>query len=335
MERVVVTGGAGYVGSHVCKELARQGYEPVTYDNLSRGHRGAVRWGPLEVGDLLDEQRLREVLERYRPGGVLHFAALAYVGESVGDPASYYRNNVYGTLCLLDAMRAHGIDQLVFSSTCAVYGTPEIMPISESSALAPINPYGASKLAVERILVDYDAAYGLRSVSLRYFNAAGADLECEIGERHEPETHAIPLLLRAAVGGPPFRIFGTDYPTADGSAVRDYIHVSDLATAHVAALKYLAAGRPTTQVNLGTGNGTSVLELVDVVARVTERSVPTARSARRAGDPPVLVAQADRAQALLGWQARYSSIQQIVASAWRWHHQNGANLEQARASGDK
>lgn len=317
--RVLVTGGAGYVGSHVCKELARQGHEPVTFDNLSRGHREAVRWGPLEVGDVRDEARLRDVLVRYRPASVLHFAALAYVGESVQDPSLYYRNNVIGTLCLVDAMREEGLDQIVFSSSCAVYGTPETVPISEACPRAPISPYGRSKFVAEQVLVDCGQAYGVRSVALRYFNAAGADPEGEIGERHEPETHAIPLALRAVQGQGAFHVFGTDYPTRDGSAVRDYIHVSDLALAHVAALHYLAQGGGTTQINLGTGFGTSVLELLAATTRVTDRPVPVVYGERRPGDAPMLVAEANRAQTVLNWQPHYTSIDEIIETAWRWH----------------
>lgn len=318
--KILVTGGAGYVGSHACKALARIGHQPVTYDNLSRGHRAAVRWGPLEVGDLNDGARLREVIGRHRPDGAMHFAALAYVGESVTDPALYYRNNVGGTLTLLDALRESGIRTLVFSSTCATYGTPVRLPLTEDHAQRPINPYGSSKLMVERVLADYDAAYGLRSVALRYFNAAGADPDGECGERHEPETHAVPLAIMAAMGkGPPFRIFGTDYPTPDGSAVRDYVHVDDLADAHVAALTHLLGGGATEAFNLGTGTGTSVLELIASVERAGSRAVPVLRDARRPGDPPVLVADARRAKELLGWQPRYRAIDEIVRTAWSWH----------------
>jgi UDP-glucose-4-epimerase GalE len=318
--KILVTGGAGYVGSHVCKLLAGAGYEPVTYDNMVRGHRASVRWGPLEVGDLTDQSRLREVIQRYRPISVMHFAALASVGESVSDPALYYRNNVVGTLTLLDSLRESSTRTLVFSSTCATYGTPVRVPISEDHPQEPINPYGIGKLTVERALRDYSAAYGLRSISLRYFNAAGADPEGEIGESHDPETHAIPLAIVAATGkGPPFKILGTDYPTPDGSAVRDYIHVWDLAEAHLAALSHLLNGGATDAFNLGTGTGTSVRELLAAVERVAGRAVPVVHCPRRQGDPPVLVADARRAVENLGWRPRYRHIDEIVRTAWHWH----------------
>jgi UDP-arabinose 4-epimerase len=318
--RILVTGGAGYIGSHVCKVLARAGFEPIVYDNLLRGHRAAVRWGTLEVGDMTNEDRLHEVFERHRPTSVMHFAALTYVGESVSDPALYYRNNVVGTLALLSAMRRFGVGTLVFSSTCATYGNPVRLPLTEDHPREPINPYGASKLTVERILADYSMAYGLRSTVLRYFNAAGADPDGEIGEDHDPETHAVPLAIMAAAGkGPPFRIFGTDYPTPDGSAIRDYIHVLDLAEAHLSALMYLLNGGAAGVFNLGTGTGTSVLELIASVERAGSRQVPVVHAPRRPGDPPVLVADAQRAVATLGWQPRYRDIDEIVATAWSWH----------------
>jgi UDP-arabinose 4-epimerase len=322
--KILVTGGAGYIGSHVCKALARAGYEPVTYDNLSRGHRAAVRWGPLEIGDLTDQARIRGVIQQYRPVAAMHFGALAYVGESVSDPASYYRNNVVGTLTLLDGLCEAGIRTLVFSSTCATYGAPVRLPLTEDHPQEPINPYGSSKLTAEWMLRDYSGAYGLRSVSLRYFNAAGADPDGETGEDHDPETHAVPLAIMAATGaGSPFRILGTDYPTPDGSAVRDYVHVADLAEAHVAALKYLLDGGATDAFNLGTGTGTSVLELIASIERVGARTVPVLRSARRPGDPPVLVADPRRATEILGWRPGYRGIDEIVRTAWAWHCRDG------------
>lgn len=318
--KILVTGGAGYIGSHVCKVLAGAGYEPVTYDSLFRGHRAAVRWGPLEVGDLGDGRRLRDVLTRHQPAGVMHFAALTYVGESISNPDLYYLNNVVGTLTLLDAMRESDVATLVFSSSCATYGNPVFVPLTEDHPQAPINPYGSSKLFAERMLRDYGDAYGLRSMALRYFNAAGADPEGETGECHEPETHAIPLAIMAAMGrGLPFTIFGTDYPTPDGSAIRDYIHVLDLAEAHVAALRYLQNGGATGALNLGTGTGTSVLELIASIERVGGRPVPVVRGKRRPGDPPVLVADGTRAAEWLGWRPRYQAIDDIVGTAWRWH----------------
>lgn len=335
MSVYLVTGGAGYVGSHVCKMLAEQGRLPVVYDNLSRGNRWAVRWGPLEEGELADEARLRDVLNRWRPEGVLHFAAFAYVGESVSDPGMYYRNNVAGTLTLLDAMRACGVSRLVFSSSCATYGAPEVLPIREDAPQRPINPYGASKLMVESILRDYAAAYGLAAVALRYFNAAGADPAGEIGESHDPEPHAIPRAIFAALGRlPAFGVMGTDYDTPDGSAIRDYIHVRDLASAHIAAMDHLAAAGPGFRAfNLGTGVGTSVLELAAAVERVGGRPAPLAFQPRRPGDPPRLVADPSLAMAALGWRPTRSAIETIVADAWRWHlARHGGDVTPASAS---
>jgi len=318
--KVLVTGGAGYIGSHACKALVRSGHQPIIYDNLQRGHRSLVRWGTLEVGDLGDAARLREVMLRHRPDGIIHFGAFTYVGESIKDPALYYRNNVLGSVSLLDAMRVHGPNLIVFSSSCATYGPPRAVPITEDHPQSPINPYGASKLMVERMLQDYGAAYGLRWMSLRYFNAAGADPEGEVGELHDPETHAVPLAILAALGRvASFQVYGTDYPTPDGSAVRDYVHVADLASAHVAALVHLSKGGDSMAVNLGTGVGTSVLDLLEAVGRVAGRPVPVARCARRVGDADVLVADARRAGEVLGWRPRYTDINDIVATAWDWH----------------
>lgn len=319
-DKVVVTGGAGYVGSHACKLLARDGYLPVTVDNLSRGHREAVRWGPLEVGDLSDQAFLDRTFARHEPIAVMHFAAFAYVGESVEQPQMYYRNNVCGSLSLFDAVVRHAIPALVFSSTCAVYGIPDTPLLAEDHPTRPINPYGRSKLMVETILRDLDAANGLRSVSLRYFNAAGADPEGEIGEMHDPETHALPLALATALGGRPhFDILGTDYPTRDGTPVRDYIHVMDLAAAHVAALRYLLAGGATAVFNLGTGRGCSVRDLLDSVERMTQRPVAVRNGLRRPGDPPQLVADAVRASRVLSWAPVQSSLDEIVSTALLWH----------------
>ena len=320
MPAILVTGGAGYVGSHACKALAAAGYTPVAYDNLGRGHRELVRWGPLEVGDLADRARLDEVFARHRPEAVMHFAAFAYVGESVQDPALYYRNNVGGTLELVDATRRAGVEALVFSSTCSTYGVPERMPIDEDTPQRPINPYGATKLAIERMLADYAAAYGLRSVSLRYFNAAGCDPDGETGERHDPETHVIPRVLMAAAGEiGHVEVFGTDYPTPDGTCLRDYVHVADLARGHVQALDYLKRGGATIAVNLGTGRAFSVREVIAAAEQVTGRRIPVREAPRRPGDPPVLVADPARARALLGFAPRYTELAPIVATAWRWH----------------
>jgi len=322
--KILVIGGAGYVGSHACKALGLGGLEPIVFDNMASGHADAVKWGPLEVGDILDPDRLDAVFRKHKPQLVMHFAAFAYVGESVVDPAKYYRNNVVGTLSLLDAMRRNGVDSIVFSSTCATYGVPESLPITEMTPQRPINPYGFTKLVIERALADYEVAYGLRWAAMRYFNAAGCDPDGELGERHAPETHAIPLAILAALGkGPQFKVFGTDYDTEDGSAVRDYVHVSDLASAHVAAIPYLLNGNASQAFNLATGSAVSVLELLRSVERVTGRPVPVELSARRAGDPPALYAVADKARRVLGWQPDHTDIDGIVGSAAAWftrHH---------------
>jgi UDP-glucose-4-epimerase GalE len=317
---VLVTGGAGYVGSHACKALAHAGFTPVVYDNLSTGNRCAVRWGPLELGDILDAARLHEVFCSYRPVAVLHFAASALVGESMQEPARYYRNNVTGAINVLDACRAHGIAAFVFSSSCAVYGIPAAIPISEAQPKAPINPYGASKLMVERVLADYDMAYDVRSAVLRYFNAAGADPENDLGEQRAVETHLVPLALDAALGTrPPLRIMGTDHATPDGTAIRDYIHVGDLAQAHVAALRRLLTGSESFAFDLGSGQGHSVRQVLSVIERVSRRAVPHEIAPRRPGDPPVLIADPHRARAELGLDfALSASFERIVETAWVW-----------------
>jgi UDP-arabinose 4-epimerase len=318
-QSVLVTGGAGYIGSHACKALAQAGYIPVTYDNLSRGHRHAVRWGPLVEGEIADRVAVAAALKAHHVSSVMHFAAFAYVGESGTDPALYYRNNVLGTLALLDAMREAGVDRIVFSSTCATYGLPEKMPIAETTPQRPVNPYGETKLAIERVLYWYGQAYGLRSVALRYFNASGCDRGGEIGEEHDPETHLIPLVLRAALGtAGPVSIFGTDYPTPDGTAIRDYIHVEDLASAHVRAIQYLAEGGASTALNLATGRGYSVREIIAAVARAAGREVPQREAPRRAGDPPALIADPSLARSVLGWQAECSDLDTIIRTALVW-----------------
>jgi UDP-arabinose 4-epimerase len=317
---VLVTGGAGYVGSHACKQLHLAGYTPVTYDNLENGHRSLVRWGPLEVGDLHDRSRLDDVMGRWRPEAVLHFAGYAYVGDSMRDPGSYYRNNVGGTVDLLASLVEHGVDQVVFSSSCATFGIPTSVPIEDDDHQDPINPYGASKLMVERILTDHDAAHGLRSVALRYFNAAGADPDGEAGELHDPETHLIPRVIETAMGKrPDVEIFGGVYPTPDGTCIRDYVHVTDLADAHVRALRYLQAGGASTAFNLGTGTGSSVLEVVEQVRATTGAEVPVRMLGPRPGDPPELVAAAGRARSELGWEPTRSALADIISDAWRWH----------------
>ena len=319
MTSILVTGGAGFVGSHACKALRRAGFNPVTYDNLARGNREAVKWGELEVGELADGARLRAILARHRPAAVMHFAALAYIGESNEQPAVYYRNNVGGTAELLDAVREHGVHHVILSSSCAIYGTPQTIPIPEETPNAPISPYGASKMICERMLRECAAAFSLSFAALRYFNAAGADPDGEIGECHVPETHAIPLVLDAAAGASKrFTIFGDDYPTADGTCVRDYVHVTDLADAHVKALRALLDGADSMALNIGTGRGWSVRQLVDTAREITQREIPVAIGPRRPGDPPVLVADATRARDRLGWRPSRSDIATQVAHAWAW-----------------
>jgi UDP-arabinose 4-epimerase len=321
---IVITGGAGYIGSHAAKYLAKLGLEPVVIDDLRTGHREAVRWGPLVECDMADAGAVRDVFERYRPEAVIHFAASAYVGESMGRPSEYFRNNVAGTLSLLDSMRAAGVNTIVVSSTCAIYGEPARLPVTEATPARPVSPYGESKLFVERALEWYGRAYGLRWAALRYFNAAGTDPEGELGEAHEPETHLIPLAIRAALGtGPELKIYGDDYATADGSAVRDYVHVSDLASAHHMALEYLVAGGASGAFNLGTGRGYSVFEVVRAVETVTGRAAPARVMPRRAGDPPILVADAKRAGEVLGWRPEHSGIEEIVRSACGWFGRAG------------
>lgn len=316
---ILVTGGAGYIGSHACKALRQAGYTPVCFDNLAYGHRWAVQWGPLEVGDIGDRPRLDAVFQQYQPEAILHFAAFAYVGESVENPGKYYRNNVAGTLTLLEAMRDHGVNKIIFSSTCATYGIPDAVPITEEHAQHPINPYGASKLMVERMLQDFDCAHGLKSVALRYFNAAGADPDGEIGEDHDPETHLIPLVLDVALGKrESVSIFGADYETPDGTCIRDYIHVSDLADAHVRALQYLEGGGTSTAFNLGNGAGFSVQEVINRAEAVTGQAIAVATAPRRAGDPPVLVGSAEKARRVLGWNPLYPDLKSILKSAWNW-----------------
>ena len=319
-QSVLVTGGAGYIGSHACKVLARAGRHPVVFDNLSRGHREAVRWGPLVEGDLADRAGLVAAIETHRVSAVMHFAAYAYVGESVADPARYYCNNLVGTLSLLEAMRETRVDKIVFSSTCATYGIPEVVPIRETAPQLPVNPYGETKLAIERALHWYRHAYGLRSISLRYFNAAGADPEGQIGELHEPETHLVPLVLQTALGQRSHvDIYGTDYPTADGTAIRDYVHVEDLAEAHLCALDHLCAGGEGAALNLGTGYGHSVREVIAAAEAISGHSIARQEAARRPGDAPVLVADPGQAAEHLGWHARCSDLQTIIHTAFAWH----------------
>ena len=317
---VLVTGGAGYVGSHTVLQLEREGFDFVVLDNLSRGHAEFVPKDSLVVGDIADRRLVREVIEEYSVTEVLHFAAFAYVGESVTNPRMYYENNVSSTLALLGEVVDAGVGSFVFSSTCATYGEPREVPISENHVQTPVNPYGASKLTIERVLREYDSAYGLRHVALRYFNAAGADASGEIGERHDPETHLIPLILQSTADKrATVTVFGDDYPTPDGTCVRDYIHVTDLASAHISALHYLKSGAPSDVFNLGNGMGYSVREVIESAQRVTGQILNVEVGPRRHGDPAILVGSCDKAREVLGWSPQYSEIDQIIESAWRWH----------------
>jgi UDP-glucose-4-epimerase GalE len=318
--RVLVTGGAGYIGSQTAKALVQAGHETVVLDDLSTGHRAAAKWGPFIEGDLGNKEMLNKVFKDYRIEAVLHFAASLLVGESMMNPQKYFWNNVVGTLVLLDMMKAHGVKHIVFSSSAATYGNPEKVPITEDHPKRPVNPYGESKLSMERAIHWYGVAYGLGGVALRYFNAAGADLEGELGEEHDPETHLVPLVVQAALGKrPAVEIYGTDYPTPDGTAIRDFIHVTDLADAHVRALDYLVAGGESTELNLGTGQGHSVREVVTSVGKLSNGQVPFRDGPRRAGDPAVLVADPTKAQQLLGWHPQHSDLDTIIQSAWKWH----------------
>ena len=318
-QRVLVTGGAGYIGSHCCKALAQSGRVPIAYDNLSRGHGDAVCWGPLITGDIRDQERLVQVLRDERIDAVIHFAALAYVGESQHDPLGYYDVNVTGMRVLLDAMLEAGCGRVVFSSSCATYGIPAELPITEDCAQHPINPYGRSKLMAEWILRDAAEAHGIRYAALRYFNAAGADPQGDLGERHAPETHLIPLALMAAAGlAPALQVYGNDYPTPDGTCIRDYIHVADLARAHLCALDHLETGGETVALNLGTGRGASIYEVVAAVERVTGRGVPLQPAPRRSGDPAELVADPTRAAQMIGFAPRYVELDEMIAHAAPW-----------------
>ena len=319
MTNILVVGGAGYIGSHTCLDLASKGFTPVVYDNLSNGHAEFVRWGPFEHGDIRDRARLDVVLDTYKPATIVHFAALIEVGESVRNPTGFFENNVAGTLTLMSAAQAAGIDKLVFSSTCATYGLPQAIPMDETHPQAPINPYGRSKLIVEQMLSDLDAYEGFRSVALRYFNAAGADPEGRIGEWHSPETHAIPLAIDAALGRrSDFKVFGWDYDTRDGTCVRDFVHVLDLADAHSRAVQYLLDGGESVALNLGTGDGTTVKELLSAIEAVSGKSFPVEYVGRREGDSPMLVADNGKARSVLGWQPRFD-LTAIIETAWNWH----------------
>jgi UDP-glucose-4-epimerase GalE len=315
---ILIVGGAGYIGSQTAKAVAKAGLAPVVFDNLVYGHEWAVKWGPLVRGDLADRALLVDVMTRHQVEAVIHFAAYAYVGESVTNPRKYFGNNVAGSMNLLDAMLDAGVRDVVFSSTCATYGEPIKVPIAEDHPQNPVNPYGETKLAVEKMLHWYSQAYGIRYAALRYFNAAGADPDGEIGETHDPETHLIPLAIEAAVGAGELSIFGTDYATPDGTAIRDYIHVADLADAHVRALAKLRDGTAALKLNLGTGQGQSVREVIAAVGKVTGKPVRSREVGRRAGDPPSLVADARKAGEVLGWKPRFTGLEGIVEHAFRW-----------------
>lgn len=318
--RILVTGGAGYIGSHTSKALSHQGHSVVVYDNLSTGHRELVRWGDFVYGDILDTQRLRSCIRQHRIEGIIHFAASAYVGESVVDPGKYFRNNVCGTLSILDAMRDEGVPSIVVSGTCAVYGSPDTMPITEDTPTNPINPYGASKLFMERMLADYEKAHGIKWMSLRYFNAAGCDPEGETGEWHEPETHLIPRALMVAMGKiPELEIFGDDYPTPDGTCIRDYVHVTDLAEAHVRSINALVRRGQSQAINLGAGKGFSIGQIIAAIEEITGKSVPCRIAGRREGDPSILVSEITKAKTLLDWQAKISILKYIIQTSYSWY----------------
>jgi UDP-arabinose 4-epimerase len=320
--RVLIVGGAGYIGSATAKCFAAAGIEPVVFDNLQTGHRWAVRWGPFVQGDLGDEAAIQKALREYQPEAVVHFAGSAYVGESMAQPRQYFRNNVVNSLNLLDAMVDAGVKYVVFSSSCTTYGLPQRLPLAEDHPQHALSPYGESKLFVEHVLRWYTEPYGLHYAALRYFNAAGADADGSLGEVHDPETHLIPLVMQAALGRrPALELYGTDYPTSDGTPVRDYIHVADLADAHLRALRYLMDGGDNLELNLGTGHGYTVKEVIAAVERIGGRPVPVRIGQRRPGDAPALVADASKARALLGWQPVYSDLETIVRTAWRWHEQ--------------
>ena len=317
---ILIVGGAGYIGSHLNKEINKKGIETVIFDNLSYGHRDFVKWGTFEKGDLGNIEDIRAVFKKYPIEAVMHFAAFTYVGESVEDPQKYYQNNVKNTLNLLQVMLEENVKYFVFSSTCATYGNPVEIPITENHPQDPINPYGKGKLMVETVLKDYSDAYGLKYASLRYFNAAGADPEGEVGELHDPETHLIPLILDVAAGRrEDIKIFGTDYDTPDGTCIRDYIHVTDLAEAHILALEYLQNGGESDFFNLGNGNGFSVKEVIETAEEITGKNIKAVEAERRAGDPPILVGSSTKAKETLNWNPKYDELSKIIETAWNWH----------------
>ena len=320
MKNILIVGGAGYIGSYMCKYLAKNGYNPIVLDNLVYGHRQAVKWGPFIAGQMADTKLLDQIFKEHPIAAVMHFAAFCYVGESVDDPGKYYQNNVAATITLLEEMLKKNIKNFIFSSSCAVYGEPVEIPITEQHPYNPINPYGRSKLMVEQILQDFRAAYGLEYVALRYFNAAGADPEGEIGEEHNPETHLIPLVLKTALGQrETINIFGDDYATKDGTCIRDYIHIDDLAQAHLLALDRLLNGLPGGQYNLGNGDGHSVKEVIEVARKITSKQIPAKIVQRRPGDPAVLIGSSEKAFKELGWKPQFADLNAIVETAWQWH----------------
>ena len=328
MNNILVVGGAGYIGSHMCKYLSTHGYLPIVLDNLSRGHEKAVKWGPLIEGSISDRNILKRVFSEHRIDAVMHYAAYSYVGESVTDPSMYYQNNLADTICLLSEMLEAEVKKIVFSSSCAVYGEPEEIPITENHPQNPVNPYGRTKYMVEQVLDDFKYAYGVEFVSLRYFNAAGADPEGELGEDHNPETHLIPIAIQAALGKrEEIRIYGNDYPTHDGTCIRDFIHVEDLAESHLLALKRLLNGKGGGTYNLGNGEGYSVREVIDITRRITGKPIRDGVVDRRDGDPAVLVGSSDKAKNELGWNPRFPDLESIVETAWHWHQKypNGYN----------
>jgi UDP-glucose-4-epimerase GalE len=322
-ENILVVGGAGYIGSHMCKHLFNRGYQPIVLDNLVCGHRQAVKWGPFFEGSMRDAALLRKIFSDYPMAAVMHFAAFCYVGESVMEPAKYYENNVASTIALLEVMLEKKVSKFIFSSSCATYGEPTNIPIREDHPLKPISPYGRTKLMVEQILEDFREAYGLESVSLRYFNAAGADPDGELGEDHAPETHLIPLVLQTALGQrPSIDIFGDDYPTKDGTCIRDYIHVEDLAQAHLIGLERLLGGEAGGQYNLGNGEGHSVKEVIEIARNITGKPIPVRVVQRRKGDPAVLISSSEKAIRHLGWRPRFPGLEAVVETAWNWHKTN-------------
>ncbi len=323
MKNILVVGGAGYIGSQTAKLLAKRGYVPIVLDNLVRGHRRTVNFGPFFEGSMIDADLLHKIFSDYAISAVMHFAAFCYVGESTDNPAMYYQNNVANTLALLEVMVERGIGNFIFSSSCSIYGEPDETPITEDQPKRPMSPYGRTKLMVEHILDDFRTAYGLESVCLRYFNAAGADSDGEMGEEHNPETHLIPVVLKTALGQHPHvNIFGDDYPTPDGTCIRDYIHVEDLTEAHLLALEKLLAGSPSTKYNLGNAKGYSVKQVIEIAGRITGRDIPVKIVERRAGDPAVLIASSAKANEELGWKAQVPDLETIMETAWNWHKNN-------------